>query len=84
VDLEGKWEGVMSHLDKIIGISALVAGLFTMGGMLSTDAYLHGAQAEASGYDALTHLMVQDSNKSSRTDATLDVPAVATSQASAQ
>lgn len=53
----------MVHFDKIIGAGALALGLLTVAGMLSTDAYLHGAKAEARGYDALTKLIVNDHSK---------------------
>ena len=52
----------MSYLDKIVGISALVLGLLTMAGILSTDAYSAGARVDASGYDALNHLIVDHGN----------------------
>ena len=53
----------MVHLDKFIGAGALVLGLATVAGMLSTDAYLHGAKAEARSYDAFTKLVGDDSSK---------------------
>jgi hypothetical protein len=59
----------MVHLDKIIGVSAVVLGLSSMAGMLSTDAYLHGAQVDASGYDAFTHLIVSDGSNLCLNDA---------------
>ena len=50
----------MSYLDRIIGVSALVLGLLTMAGMLSTDAYSTGARVDARSYKAMTHLIVND------------------------
>jgi hypothetical protein len=52
----------MGHLDKVIGFVALALCLLALAGTLSTDAYSHAAQAEASGYDALTHLIVNDAD----------------------
>lgn len=59
----------MVHFDKVIGASALILGLFSVGGMLSTDAYVHGAKAQAKGYDALTKLIVNDNGKVCLNDA---------------
>lgn len=52
----------MGYLDKVIGVGALALGLLTLAGMLSTDAYSHGAQAEANSYNALTHLIANGSD----------------------
>jgi len=52
----------MSYFDKIIGASTLVLGLLVMAAILSTDAYSTGARVDARGYDALNHLIVDDSD----------------------
>ena len=47
-----------ANLDKIIGIVTVALGLLALAAGLSTDAYSHGAQAEARSYNDLTHLIV--------------------------
>lgn len=47
----------MNHLDRIIGIGAVVLGLMSMAVILSTDAYSTGARVDARGYAALNHLI---------------------------
>jgi hypothetical protein len=53
----------MIHFDKVIGASALILGLFSVGGMLSTDAYVHGAKVQAKSDYALTKLIASDDSK---------------------
>ena len=53
----------MIHFDKVIGASALILGLFSVGGMLSTDAYLNGAKTQATSDDAMTRLITSDDGK---------------------
>ena len=60
----------MIHFDKVIGASALILGLFSVGGMLSTDAYVHGAKAQAKGYDAFNKMIVNDNSAVCMNDAT--------------
>jgi hypothetical protein len=50
----------MDRLDRILGVVALAMSLLVLAGVLSTDAYSRAAQAEARGYDAMTHLIVDD------------------------
>ncbi len=59
----------MVHFDKVIGASALILGLFSVGGMLSTDAYVHGAKVQAKSDDALTKLIANGDSKVCLNDA---------------
>jgi hypothetical protein len=53
----------MVHFDKVIGASTLILGLFSVGGMLSTDAYVHGAKVQAKSDYALTKMIANDGSK---------------------
>jgi len=55
----------MAHLvnmDKVVGAVVLTLALVALAAGLSTDAYSHGAQAEAKGYNALSRLIVNNGN----------------------
>lgn len=45
----------MAHRNGNFALLALFAGALALSAMVYTDAYSHAAQAEASGYNALTH-----------------------------
>jgi hypothetical protein len=64
----------MGHLDRILGVTALALGLLVLTGVLFTDTYTHAAQAEANGYDALAHLIVNDADSVYLSDSAPAVP----------
>jgi hypothetical protein len=47
---------VMGHRDKIFALVALAVSALALAGVLSTDDYSRAAQAEATGFNALSHL----------------------------
>lgn len=49
----------MSGRDGIFAVAALALSSAALAALLSSDAYSQAAQAEASGYDALTHRVSQ-------------------------
>lgn len=49
----------MSVRDGIFAVAALALSSAALAAVLSSDAYSQAAQAEASGYDALTHQVSQ-------------------------
>jgi hypothetical protein len=64
----------MEQLDRILGGIALVAGLLVLAGILSTDAYSRGALVQASGDEALTHLIAPSTDTLSLNDAAPATP----------
>ena len=68
--------GVMGyHLNKILGVIALTAGLLALTGILFTDTYLRGAQIEASGNEALDQLFMHPNNAGGPANAVVSVSA---------
>jgi hypothetical protein len=54
--LEQQGISVMGHRDKIFALVALAVSALALAGVLGTDDYSRAAQAEATGFDALSHL----------------------------